>query len=192
MNIIWIFISPLCGCGIGELTEPKPNNTFWLVLPVHRKLTRFTVEKRVLHNLFFRKKRGQFYCGKVCGWICLNTPGLRLLSITCPNSEHVSTHCNMHTEKSFWNFIKSNQNQIIFTIFRLIWIQTDVRLVPNQSRSGKYNLISGRFNNISKIFLCVCIPKTWQIYSSFMNEFPLNILSLAWRFFYACDILCIF
>ena len=30
------------------------------------------------------------------------------------------------------NLIKSNQNQIVFTIFRLIWNQSDVRLVPNQ------------------------------------------------------------
>ena len=28
-------------------------------------------------------------------------------------------------------------------------------MVPNQSENGKYNLISGRFNKISKIFLCV-------------------------------------
>ena len=41
------------------------------------------------------------------------------------------------------NFIKSNRNQIVFTIFRLIRIQTDVRLDPNQSKNGKYNLISG-------------------------------------------------
>ena len=32
----------------------------------------------------------------------------------------------VHTEKSFRNFIKSTRNQIVFTIFRLIWIQTDV------------------------------------------------------------------
>ena len=48
-----------------------------------------------------------------------------------------------HTEKSFRNLIKSTRNQIPLTIFRLIWIQTDVRLVPNQSENGKYNLISG-------------------------------------------------
>ena len=34
-----------------------------------------------------------------------------------------------HTEKSFRNLIKSNLNQIVFTIFRLIWNQTDLRLV---------------------------------------------------------------
>ena len=47
------------------------------------------------------------------------------------------------TEKYFRNFIKSNQNQIVFTIFRSIWNQTDDRLVPNQSVHAKYNLISG-------------------------------------------------
>ena len=40
-------------------------------------------------------------------------------------------------EKSFRNRIESNRNQIVFTIFRLIWNQTDVRLVPNQSENGK-------------------------------------------------------
>ena len=50
------------------------------------------------------------------------------------------------TQKSFRNLIKSNRNQIVFTIFRLIWNQTDVRLVPNQSANGKYNLISVWFN----------------------------------------------
>ena len=34
--------------------------------------------------------------------------------------------------------------------------QTDtVRFVSNQSENGKYNLISGWFNKISKRFLCV-------------------------------------
>ena len=53
------------------------------------------------------------------------------------------------------NFVESTPNQIVFSIFRLILIQTDVRLVPNQSESGKYNLILGRFNKIPKIFLCL-------------------------------------
>ena len=39
----------------------------------------------------------------------------------------------LHAEKYFPNLIKSNRNQIVFTIFWLIWNQTDVRLVPNQS-----------------------------------------------------------
>ena len=38
--------------------------------------------------------------------------------------------------------IKSTRNQIVFTIVRLIWNQTNVRLVPHQSKYGKYNLIS--------------------------------------------------
>ena len=61
----------------------------------------------------------------------------------------------LHTEKYFRNLIELNGNQIVFIIFRLIWNQTDVRLVPNQLENGKYNLISVRFNKISKIFLCV-------------------------------------
>ena len=48
-------------------------------------------------------------------------------------------------------------NQIVFTTFWLIWNWTDVRLVPNQSKNGKYNLISGWFNKISKRFLGVYI-----------------------------------
>ena len=47
---------------------------------------------------------------------------------------------DLHTEKYFRNLIKSTMNQIVFTIFRLIWIQTDVHLDPNQSEYGKYNL----------------------------------------------------
>ena len=47
----------------------------------------------------------------------------------------------LHTEKSFRNLIKSTRNQIVFTIFRLIWNQKDVRLVPNKLENSKYNLI---------------------------------------------------
>ena len=55
----------------------------------------------------------------------------------------------LHTEKSFRNLITSIRNQIVFSISRLIWNQPDVRLVPNQSENGKYNLISGWFKKIS-------------------------------------------
>ena len=50
----------------------------------------------------------------------------------------------VHTEKYFWNLNKSNRNQIVFTIFELIWNQMDGRTfaVPNQSENDKYNLIS--------------------------------------------------
>ena len=47
----------------------------------------------------------------------------------------------LHTDKSFRKFIKSNRNRIVFTILRLIWNITDVRLVPNQSEYDNYNLI---------------------------------------------------
>ena len=60
-----------------------------------------------------------------------------------------------HSQKTFWNLIISNRNHIVFTLFRLIWIQTDVCLVPNQTENIKYNLFSGWFDKISKRFLCV-------------------------------------
>ena len=61
----------------------------------------------------------------------------------------------LHTGKSFRIVIKSTRNQIVFTIIRLIWNQTDVRLFQNQSENGKYNLISGWFNKVQEWFLCV-------------------------------------
>ena len=47
-----------------------------------------------------------------------------------------------HTEKSIRNLIKSNRNHIAFIIFRLIWNQTEFRLVTNHSENDNYNLIS--------------------------------------------------
>ena len=63
-----------------------------------------------------------------------------------------STH-----RKIFQNLIlkQTEINQIIFSIFWFIWNQMDVRVVPNQSENGKYNLISVCFDKISKIFLSV-------------------------------------
>ena len=63
----------------------------------------------------------------------------------------------LHAEKNFLNIVESSQNQIVLTIFRLIWHQTDVRLVPNQSENGKYNPIPGWLNKISKKKLSVCV-----------------------------------
>ena len=63
------------------------------------------------------------------------------------------------------NLIESTWIQIVFTIFRLIWNQTNFRLVPNQSENGEYNLISGWLNNI---FLRVAVPTVgnlWYLYS---------------------------
>ena len=67
------------------------------------------------------------------------------------NSTYATKSCTveLYAEKSFRNLVKSNRNQIIFTIFRLIWNQTDVHSVPNQRENGKYNLISLWSNKIS-------------------------------------------
>ena len=82
-----------------------------------------------------------------------------MLSIRCDlrASNHRGNY--VHTEEFFRNLIKSTRNQIVFTIFRLIWNQTDVRLVINQSENGKYNLISVWYNKISKKYICVCSVK---------------------------------
>ena len=50
----------------------------------------------------------------------------------------------IHVEKSTYDFRYTNRNQILFTVFRLIFNQTEFRLVLNQSKNGKckYNLIS--------------------------------------------------
>ena len=71
----------------------------------------------------------------------------------------------IHTEKFFRNLIKSNQNQIAITISGLTCNQTDVHLVPNQSENGKYNLISGSFNKISKDFSVCMIGRVFQVRS---------------------------
>ena len=67
----------------------------------------------------------------------------------------VLVYLPLHTENFFRNLIMSTQNQIVFTVFPLIWNQTNVRLVLNQSEKGNYNLISRWFNKISKKFLFV-------------------------------------
>ena len=54
----------------------------------------------------------------LCSW---RNEGTRALNATDPSA--------IHTEKSFRNIIKSNRNQIVFTIFWLIWNQTEVRLL---------------------------------------------------------------
>ena len=41
----------------------------------------------------------------------------------------------LHTEKYFRNLIISTRNQIIVTLCRLIWIQTDIRLDSNRSEN---------------------------------------------------------
>ena len=52
----------------------------------------------------------------------------------------------LHTEKSFRNLIKLNRNQIVFTIFRLIWNSkrtVSVFCFKSIEENGEYNLIVG-------------------------------------------------
>ena len=88
-------------------------------------------------------------CLLACNW-CNNACNYKYMhsyndAISSTNFEHDRSTCEnfMHTEKSFRNLIKLTWNRIVFPIFRLIWSQTDVRLDPDQSKNGKYNLISG-------------------------------------------------
>ena len=87
----------------------------------------------------------------------------------------------IHTEKSFRNLIKSSRNQIVFTIFRLIWNKTGVCLDLNQSENGKYNLILGWFNKISKRFLCVHWEKFWLQNNAIKLAVP---IASKWEHFY--------
>ena len=59
----------------------------------------------------------------------------------------------------FFESVESTRNQIVFSIFPLIWnYQSD----PNQSENGKHNMISGWFNKIRKRYLCVWVPLMWN------------------------------
>ena len=78
----------------------------------------------------------------------------------------------LHTGKSFRNLILSNRNQIVLTIFRLIWNTMVVRLVPNRLKNGQYNLISVCFNKISKRFPCV------RMFCSVIRQKKLTVISL--------------
>ena len=113
-----------------------------------------------------------FPCGssEICWWNknSWKSPGYQENNKRCQGSRLIGiswgsiANCRqmllrfLHTEKSFRNLSKSNRNQIVSTIFRFIWKQTDVHLVLNQSENGKCNLIPVWFNTISKIFFCVC------------------------------------
>ena len=76
-----------------------------------------------------------------------------------PSSE---SHRHHALGEIFSQSCSSNINQIVFIIFRLIWIQTDFRLVSNESKNYKYNLTSLWLHRIQKSFLCV-----WFLYSPF-------------------------
>ena len=51
----------------------------------------------------------------------------------------------------FWNLIESERDRFVFTIFGLVWNQTNIHLVPDQSRKGECNLVSIWFGRISAV-----------------------------------------
>ena len=116
----------------------------------------------------------------------------------------------IHTEKYFRNRIKSSRNQIVFTIFQLIWNQTEVRLVRNHSendtiwllidliRFQKYfsacrnqatvkqqtgPLVCLCFIQPGKFCLCLCFIPARKVLFVFMFYFSLQFVrKAAWGF----------
>ena len=85
---------------------------------------------------------------------------------------------NLHTDKSFRNLIESNRNQILFTMHRLIWNQTDVRLLFQINRCMvnkiwfRFDLI--RFRNISNQLFPAQVARVQKIeftHSEIFSEF---------------------
>ena len=52
---------------------------------------------------------------------CRELPAYQFWAIKKLQSDVSSSMYIVQTEKYFWNLIKSNRNQIVFTIFQLIW-----------------------------------------------------------------------
>ena len=92
----------------------------------------------------------------------------------------------LHGEKYLRNHIKSAWNQIVFTIFRMIWNLKGICLDPNQSENDKYNLISAWFSKIQKKFLCVCIHENHAgIYQNYVGKYKLMIyIYIYWEFWF--------
>ena len=61
----------------------------------------------------------------VSDWEQSSTKAFRTWLHPIRNKRNKLQRPRLHTKKSFRNLIKYNQNQIVFTIFRLIWYQTD-------------------------------------------------------------------
>ena len=74
----------------------------------------------------------------------------------------------VHTVKTFGNLVNSIRNQIVFTIFGFIWIQSEFCLYPNQSENVKYNLNSVDLTRIQ-----------WQFYESVSS--PLSLMGAQLR-----------
>ena len=87
--------------------------------------------------------------------------------------------------KFFRNLIKLNRNHIVFTIFRLVWNQTDVRLVPNQSENGIHNMISGWLNKARSIGHIWCWLSTWSYCHKIINYNAIlsSFFGLIWNVF---------
>ena len=67
------------------------------------------------------------------------------------------SNCNQHTEKYFQSLIKSNRNQIVFTMHRLIWKQTDTVRLLFQINRKMVNTIWFRFDLIGfRKYFSVC------------------------------------
>ena len=126
---------------------------------------------------------------RICWWAVKFAIGRRELVTTFFSLRHffgaiVESLLRSHSEKSFRILIKSNRNQIVFTIFLLISNQTDVRLVLNLSENGKYNLISVWFNTIS-----LCVGSNWGPVWSPTNHHSTIVLSVL-RGVLICPPLC--
>ena len=80
-----------------------------------------------------------------------------------------------HTEKSLRNLVKSNQNPIVFTIFRLILNQKIFSLVPNQSKNGIYNLISVDPTRFSLFLHRILLPFLSCCHQFIMVHFILSL-----------------
>ena len=124
-----------------------PSHHFW-PLDAHNLKTRYDVTWFFQHIFSFSSLR-IFYVkmatseGGVCIFLVGKQPlNLALImmstgvSLLNGREEKFKSGICVHTEKSFLNLVKSTRNQIVFTIFRLIWIQMDFRMDPNQSENG--------------------------------------------------------
>ena len=86
-------------------------------------------------------------------------PPLRAFSAAFHNPHSTD---RAHAEKSFLNLVESNQYQIVYTIFRLIWSHMEFYLVSNLLENGEYNKILVWFKKIQKWFLYVCSYYSFQ------------------------------
>ena len=78
-----------------------------------------------------------------------------------------------HTEKYFRDLIKSNRNQIVFIIFRLICNQTNSDRLLFQINRKLVNIVWFWFDLIR--FLCMCGPVHSTLYSTRLREKFLTI-----------------